>query len=557
MFILRYRTPLRSGLFTFCQKSVYIKRQQSQLVAQNLVSNDDYTEIPQYPPIHDLSFRSRKESEAQNWHEEIMKVPTVEEKMIKINMPRYYGYRVVDLHDRCLPYNCLPALQHYTRTVFEEMPSKISDEILENQVEIVRADIQDAIETACDCFRLKYPISSELDLIERDQLLGQNIVEHINRALINALAADYQHLQEVEVDYNPRHEAFWAVGGIKPPRNVVKSKEGHKWQKEFAKDPVDRLMQYRSSPLLVLRHRFQLAPWKDETEIENPKLAEKLPRYEFDPVTLGFTRSYRHGTNIAGYWPSNLPGFGYLSYQSRAVMQIRPASYGADDFKDAIHAQAIQSSFAWLLAQANYNGFNTYSELTYPMNSQTIVTNGRTWSFYEYQLNTLLTNSNAIDRNPKVNYCRGTEELNLYEAIDENGKIKGFNDLVLRQLIKFYTKIPNVQRSAAELQPYLNAQTKRIADYVEDEKRDFLDKTYKYLASNRPRHLELPEIYSWEKIYKIDNKMRPLEARRRFFELNINPWRRTLDQHQKEYIPKALRPEGPKSKKKWKPSYYP
>lgn len=252
-----------------------------------------------------------------------------------------------------------------------------------------------------------------------------------------------------------------------------------------------------------------------------------------------------------------MPGFGYLSYQSRAVMQIRPASYGAGDFKDAIHAQAIQSSFAWLLAQANYNGFNTYSELTYPMNSQTIVTNGRTWSFYEYQLNTLLTNSNQIDKNPRVNYCRGTEELNLYEAIDENGKIKGFNDLVLRQLIKFYTKIPNVQRSAAELQPYLNDQIKRIADYVEDEKRYFLDKTYKYLASNRPRHLELPEIYLWEKIYKIDNKTRPLEARRRFFELNINPWRRTLDQHQKEYIPKALRPEGPKSKKKWKPTYYP
>lgn len=558
MFILRYKTPLRFGLFTsLCRTSTYFKRQQSQLVPQISANSDEYTDVPQYPPIHDLSFRARKKSEAQKWYEEIIKASTVEEKMIKINMPRYYGYKVIDLHDRCLPYNCLPALQHYTRTVLEKMPSKIGDEVLANQVDAIRTDVQDAIELACDCFRLKYPVSSGLDPVEREQLLSQIIVEQIHRAVINALAVDHQHLQEVEVDYNPRHEAFWAVGGIQPPRNVVKSKEGKKWQKDFSKDPIDRLMQYRSSPMLALRHRLQLAPWKGETEIVNPKLAEKLPRYELDPVTLGFSRSYRHGTNIAGYWPSNLPGFGYLSYQSRAVMKMRPDSYGVDDFNDAIHAQAIQSSFAWLLAQANYNGFNTYSELTYPMNTQTIITNGRVWSFYEYQLNTLLMHGDQINENPKVNYCRGTEELNLYESIDENGKIKGFNDLVLHHLVKFYTKIPSVQRSAAEMQPYLNVEIKRIADYMDDEKRIFLEKTYKFMVSNRPRHLEIPEIYLWEKIYKIDNKTRPLDAKRRFFELNINPWRRTLDQHQKEYIPKVIRPEGPKSKKKWKATYYP
>lgn len=166
-------------------------------------------------------------------------------------------------------------------------------------------------------------------------------------------------------------------------------------------------------------------------------------------------------------------------------------------------------------------------------------------------------NGRQFNENPRVNYCRGTEELKLYEEVDDKGKLIGFNDEVLKHLIKNYTNIPNVQRSAEELQPFLDTKYKRIADYVDEEKRKFLEKTFKHIMSNRPRHLALPEIYLWEKLYKIDNKTRPLEAKRRFFELDVNPWQRRLDQHQKEYIPRKVRPEGPKSKKKWKPTYYP
>lgn len=248
--------------------------------------------------------------------------------------------------------------------------------------------------------------------------------------------------------------------------------------------------------------------------------------------------------------------FGFISYQTRAPFLRRPESYGEDKL-NALHAHAIQSSFAWLLAQANYYGFNTFSELTYPMNTQTILTNGKQWSFYEYQLNTLLMYGNQVDENPRVNNCRGTTELTLYQEIDSNGKVVGFNEEVLKHLIKCYSKTPDVRRSVDELTPFLDKQYKRIADYPDEEKRSFLDKVFKHMCSNRPRHLELPEIYMWEKIYKIDNKTRPMDAKRRFFELSINPWKRTLDQYDKVYIPKAERPEGPKSKNKFRKTYFP
>lgn len=51
--------------------------------------NEEYTTTPQYPPILDLSFEKRLERKKEKVYEEIKNVKTVEEKQIKLNMPRY------------------------------------------------------------------------------------------------------------------------------------------------------------------------------------------------------------------------------------------------------------------------------------------------------------------------------------------------------------------------------------------------------------------------------------------------------------------------------------
>ncbi|XP_033170863.1 39S ribosomal protein S30, mitochondrial [Drosophila mauritiana] len=525
---------------------------------------------PVYPEIQDPSFKARKQKDAANWHEEIRQVPTVEEKMIKINMPRYYGFKVVDFNDSKIPYNALPLTQHYTRTVLEDLPSETEkkaqtqDSEQEQQqpsedslFKAARGDVIDALEFAHDYYKHleKQPNSAESNPVERERILTQIIVEQLNRALLQSLSEEYKHLDELEVDYNPRHEAFWAVGGVDPPKNVQKSKKGREWQKDMANESVDRLVQYTGAPYLALRHRKQLSPWKTEAESENLELSKQLPRFKHDPRTLGYSTKHQHATNVPGYWPKgNEHNFGLLSFQSRAHLQIRPKSFGEQDQLEALHALAIKSSYAWLLAQANYNGFNTYNELTYPMNTQTVITNGREWSFYEYQLNTLLLHGTNVAENPRVNFCRGTKPLPLYAEISASGKCVDFNDTALRHLLNFYANAPSIQRSIGEQQPYVASD---VSAYENAEQRDFINKTFKYLASNRPRHLELPEIYLWEKLYKIDNKNRAMEAKRRFFELNINPWQRTLDTHDKEYVPRAVRPDVPKNKNRFKKTYYP
>lgn len=76
----------------------------------------------EYPPILDLSKKAEKEREKMAWHQEVAKVQTIEEKLLKVNVPYYYGLRTIPLNDQYV-YNCLPYMQHWTRTQIEkELP---------------------------------------------------------------------------------------------------------------------------------------------------------------------------------------------------------------------------------------------------------------------------------------------------------------------------------------------------------------------------------------------------------------------------------------------------
>lgn len=427
------------------------------------------------------------------------------------------------------------------------MPSSISGEFLGYHFELL---------SKLPIFREKFGEDSGLTPQQRENEFSQIIIEEINRTLINSLSADYPHLLEAEIDSNPRHEASWFVGGVKPPNNVTKMRKGVECLKEKADESVDRGVQYKGSPYLTLRHKNILPAILSQEEFTSAEKAKDVPVYEFDVRSLGYSTEYKHLTNIPGYWPGSKNKFGLVSFQKRDHTLMRTnSSWKPEDFEEALHSQGILSSFAWTLAQACYQGFTTYNDLTYPINTQTVITNGKEWSFYQFQLNTTLVHADHYENNPKTNHCWGTGELKLYEDVDANGKLVGFNEEVLKHLVKIYINTP--KERDFNLTPYLGESEKSVADIRDQERRQFLEDTFKYISSNRPRHLELPEIYNWEKIYKIDHKHRAMEPKRRFFERGVNPWARTLDQHCPEYIPKVVRPGGVKSPHKFKKHYYP
>lgn len=73
-----------------------------------------------------------------------------------------------------------------------------------------------------------------------------------------------------------------------------------------------------------------------------------------------------------------------------------------------------------------FAGFTTCNEITYPLVNQSIITNGKTWSFYMYQLNTMRFFKSQDDINKPVapsNICWGTKHMELFHDITDNGVI--------------------------------------------------------------------------------------------------------------------------------------
>lgn len=358
-----------------------------------------------------------------------------------------------------------------------------------------------------------------------------------------------------------------------PTDGVKKLHKSKEWLKDTEKDPINKVMQALTYPSLTIRSDVPLKPIIPYNEAENPDF--NVPFFEYDPRVLDTKIEYRRIANIpgwyfvikkrmcvdsyflylfVGYWPGEKSEFGVLSYHQRGYVLNR--HYGDEtETKETLHRQGILASFNWLNAQAHFLGFNTYNDLTYPLVNQTCITNGQLWSFYTYQLNTILVHSQYINENPKRNICWATGEMKLFENIKDN-KVHGLNLDILKNIVKYYLNKPE-ERLGVTLRPYLNNNEKRIADYEDEEKRIWLEREYKFLTSNRPRGKLGYEVYHWEKIYKIDHQTRVHEKRRRPFELFINPYNRRLDDRKPNYVPKALRPHLRKNQGRDAKEYFP
>ncbi|CAK1542237.1 unnamed protein product [Leptosia nina] len=522
-----------------------------------LPEENEYTDTPVYPDIQDASLQARKLRERESVYANIRNLNTVEEKQIGLNMPRYYGWPCVQFKEDHIMYNAMPLVQYYTRTYFkttDKLPEHYNQfsEIASSIVNEIKSLIEDCIVIENEGLK-RNPLTDESKegLQQKEDSLSKNIVRQINRIIINNIADKVPHILSSQVDYDPKHEAFWFMGGTDVPAKVVNWRKQFAWLKDRLHEPIDRPIQYTGSPILTIRNHLPLKPFIPYNEAENPEF--KVEKFTYVPESVGYGVTFRHGTNIPGFWPGDLDEFGLLSYHKRGHILKRNEHFGTLDNLEALHCQAMKASFGWLLAQANYQGFTTYNDITYPLTTQTVITNGHLISFYAYQLNTITMNRDKIENNPKHNICFGTKPFLLYEKL-ENGKVMGLNEDVLKMLVQFYLNAPEEREH--ELKPYLGKEEQVIADIEDDNKRCWLESRYKHLMSNTPRHNLLPEVYHWEKIYKIQHKTRFFEAKRRPFELGINPFKRRLDDHLPSYIPKVLRPY-PRSKKKFETTYYP
>lgn len=112
------------------------------------LQEDEYTATPQYPPILDNSYLARLERRKETERESIKDVPTIEEKQIRLNMPRYYGFKSYMLNEDYIPYNNLTLAQHVTRThlvVNNELPEYFKGISVDDLVAKTKADVEEAV----------------------------------------------------------------------------------------------------------------------------------------------------------------------------------------------------------------------------------------------------------------------------------------------------------------------------------------------------------------------------------------------------------------------------
>lgn len=503
-----------------------------------------------YPPILDVSVRGKHERETLEMHKKIQALHTVEEKLIALNVPRYYGWESIVLNEGKVPYNFLPLVKSTTKTQLHQVQNEcVSAPLTEEKLKQILEGIKNQLEKILVYHSRSQRLSCELEkrekpvtVAEANKKKSENLVEQIHRVIISNLSREFPHLLSAQVDNRPRIEAFWNVGGFGLTEEEREKRKKKKVSDDLLEDPSNKWIQYFGNPIIQLRSNLPLSPLRNITPSETWAYED----FPYDPVlTYALETKRLHGASVPGFWPDDEHKFGLLSLHSR------PLSENSDDIEETIHSSAILSSFAWLLGQASYQGFTTFNDLTYPLVTQTIVSDGRLLSLYSYQMNTCVTFNDSGKRNE----CYTSGTLELYSGV-EGDQIKGWNEAALTQLISMYLNTPQ-EREGVNMTPYLNPEESLVQHIKLEKKREWLHNTYRHLTSHRRRHLQVPEIFDWEYIYKVAFETRPMDARKRFFERGEDPLEeRRLVQMGAKYIPKALRPEN-ELKRKYEERFFP
>ncbi|XP_062984159.1 large ribosomal subunit protein mL65 [Elgaria multicarinata webbii] len=387
-----------------------------------------------YPPVvASLTAKSQaaKLRRRERFHQEIHDAPSVEEKL------RLYGKRqrlkyVVYPHTWAI--NADRWYQNFTKTVFVQgLPHPVAAE-KEGEREgggVGGVDLAELRSVVCDVLLQEY-----FFLRKRQPPLFRAIdkgpAPFLNH-LVPALATRLASLNPVlglssSIDFKPDVNFYWMRGETMVPC-------GHR------RGRIDPLrFQIDDKPHCQIRITKQLSEFVPLDYM----VPGDIPPLKVLPDKLPLFKRQYYNKIFIGSQVADPCAYGHTQFHllpTRLQRERLIALNLIDQIEVPPRANAIASLFAWTGAQAMYQGFWSEADMTRPFVSQAVITDGRYFAFFCYQLNTLALTVDADKNNPRKNICWGTESKPLYEAIEDND-VKGFNDEILVQLIKFLLNRP-------------------------------------------------------------------------------------------------------------------
>ncbi|KAF7250639.1 28S ribosomal protein S30, mitochondrial [Varanus komodoensis] len=388
-----------------------------------------------YPPVvASLTAKSHaaKLRRRERFYQQIHDAPSVQEKL------RLYGKRQrlkYVVYPQTWALNADRWYQNFTKTVFVRgLPAPVA------AAEAAKEDSRDGIggldlaelrSVVCDVLLQEhfYQCKRRPYLFRTVEVGPEPFLTNLVPTLISHLVSANPMLgTSSTLDFKPDVNFYWMRGETVVPC-------GHR------KGRIDPLrFQIDDKPHCQIRIKKQLSEFMPLDYIS----PEEIPHLKVLPDKLPlFKRQYYNkifiGSRIADPCTYGHTQFHLLPERLKRERLIKLNLI--DQLEVPSRANAIASLFAWTGAQAMYQGFWSEADVTRPFVAQAVITDGRYFAFFCYQLNTLALTVDADKNNPRKNICWGTESQPLYEALEDND-VKGFNDEVLVQLITFLLNRP-------------------------------------------------------------------------------------------------------------------
>ena len=432
-----------------------------------------FTETAEYPPLNDYlvsSVLSKEKQSRLQWYDHIRQLPTFVQKMLEITS--------VD-RQHCLKirawspiYNNLSQYQNMTRTnVIQALPDLYEQMDVSDVMDIARSPILDAVTLSFSDSHLR-----ERGRMRRSQFecLPKQLFPQVDRCegllldlmdiAMKACAPHAPHLLRSQLDLNPEVQSFWYLRQMHLPNHSLK----YRCPGNFLQHS-NTAVQFQDLAVANIRCRDQLPATlaQDNGDV----VTESFASTKRNPAQDGFLLKRARVTTHARFWPGTDDfDFPFLSLYPLHGFAFREYLAGErlGDVNEAMTGMGLMFSFAWCNSLAFYHGFSPYDELTYPFTTQTVLTDGQTWNFFVYQLNTHAFHGD-LPQPTKSNICWTSGPKRLFEGV-EAGKLVGVDESVIELFLKFMLRKP-VAAQQALLRPHLGLDVRSEETVAENEMR--------------------------------------------------------------------------------------
>ncbi|KAL8582331.1 hypothetical protein ACOMHN_037088 [Nucella lapillus] len=426
---------------------------------------------PKYPPGR---WGGMERSYAWLWHkhqEENLAIPDLQKRIAALceKEKKQLVMKVKDIRPGTLDFKTYVTKTHMLTglpDIYKGLDSPLLEELTTKMSPLVCDLI--AMETDLTMkrgFLKKFRKAADQHQSEMTHGLLRSIIIHLTAQL----AAHFPHLLQMQYDEKVTLSAFWDRDGIERTRRRLIRPDYYKFE-----TVNDVCVTSTTTADFVFRAEKPLPEFVCR---EAASSMGEIPKLKYSPVVFGQKYEIKGKRQLeAGHVWGDPCEFGSLAVLNTVWSQHAAVKYGPSHAQQAQLGQGVGAAFVWLAAQAHNQGFNTLVDLTYPLTTQTILTDGQTWQFLAYQLNTLqLWKDDGA--NDLVNLCWADPPAKLFEEVD-GGQVHGFNPEVLKQLIaclalapedRAYSLRPTLPASAAEAKEYIPLK-REVVEVVEEEK---------------------------------------------------------------------------------------